>query len=212
MSISKQIVTLALVFMMSVHSRSIAQSYVGGSGFVNAGYMWTPSLSSTLQSAAGNSVNFQKGYALIGGELNYRDGNAVVELSGYFGTQEGQPSNGQIIEPFLWKTSAGLGWIVTKNKFLFVYPLIGLGTLESSLIYHRSTDSDVRAVTRSVSVDCSVQADYFLNSLIREEGFFSAAIVSLRLNYTKGLSDHELQGISVTVCVGGIAFMKRKKQ
>ena len=172
--------------------------------------MWTPALSSSLQPSTGRSVNFLKGFPIIGTEFNYRDGNSIIALSGYFGTQEAQLSDGLLIEPFIWKANGGFGWIVIKNKSLFVYPLAGFGLLESSLTYHTTTDSDVRAIIRSASVDCSIHADYFLNQSIKEERFFSVAMVSLRLGYTKGLSARELQGLSLTVSFGGIAFMKHK--
>jgi hypothetical protein len=202
--------SLFLFLIESATLTTVAQSYVGGSATVNAGYMWTPALSSSLQSSTGHSVNFLKGFPVIGTEFNYRNGNSIIALSGYFGTQEAQLPDGLFVEPFIWKANGGFGWIVVKNKSLFVYPVVGIGLLESSLTYHTTTNSDVRAIIRSASVDCGIHADYFLNQPGKEESFFSVAIVSLRLGYTKGLSARELQGLSLTVSFGGIAFMKHK--
>jgi len=204
---------IAGVLIASMLLPSVAcsgQSYVGVSGMVNAGYMWTPALSSSLRSLVGGSVDFQKGYSIIGAEMNYRNGSSVIFISGYIGTQEATLNNSRLIEPFIWKAHGGFGWVVLKTKSLSIYPVFGSGIFESSLIYHNKTDPDLRTVTRSASIDVGIHSDYLIAQTSDEGGYFSATTVGIRVGFTKGLSARELQGFYVKVSFGGLAFLKHK--
>lgn len=205
------IISIVMVSMLTVPLGTMAQSYVGGSGMVNAGYMWTPASSSSLRSFTGKSAGLPKGYATIGTEINYRNGSSVVVISACLGMHKGILTDGKFIEPIMWKTSGGFGRMIFRSNSLFVYPVLEIGVLESSLIYHNNSDSDIREVNRSFSLGCNLHTDYFLNHDDKAEGFFSVTMVSVRLGYTNGLSAHELNGFHLAISLGGLSFLKHKQ-
>jgi len=176
---------------------------------VNAGYMWNPALASSLHSLTGNSLDFHKGYVVIGAEINYRNGKKVFTLSGYIGTQEAKHTGDKFVEPFMWKTHAGFGWIIFNHKSLFVYPAVSVGAMETSLTYHSTGDSEIHTLMRAPSMEISIHSDYFLDK-IRSYDFLTVAMVGLRAGYTRGLSSSPVPGWSVTISFGGLAFMKNK--
>jgi len=195
------------ILLLSLASRAVGQSYVGGAGMVNAGFMWSPALASSLHSLTGNTLQFRKTYAIIGAEMNYRNEKMVLALSGYIGAQEAKPVNDKFAEPFIWKGHGSFGWIIFGRKSLFIYPAAGIGVMESSLTYHTITDSRVHILMRSPSMDISIHSDYFLDK-IRSKDFINVSMVGLRVGYTRSLSSSPLPGWSITLSFGGLAFMK----
>lgn len=204
----KTLVTICIL-LLSLSSRAVGQSYVGCAGMVNAGYTWSPALASSLHSLTGNTLQFRKGYAVIGAEINYRNDKTVLALSGYIGTQEGKPVDDEFAEPFMWKAHVSLGRVIFSRKSLFIYPALGVGTMESSLTYHTITDSRVHIILRAPSVDASIHFDYFLDK-IRGNDFINVPMVSLRIGYTRSMSLSPLPGWNMTLSFGGLAFMKNK--
>jgi len=178
---------------------------------INAGYMWSPALASSLHSLTSNSLDFHKGYAVIGAEINYRNDKTVFALSGYVGSQEAKHTGDRFIEPFMWKSHASFGWIIFSRKSLFIYPVVGAGLMETSLTYHTTGDPEFHILMRAPSMEISIHSDYFLDK-IRSTDFLSVAMVSLRAGYTRGLSSSPLPGWTVTLSFGGLAFMKNKSE
>jgi len=178
---------------------------------INAGYMWSPTLASSLHSLTGNSLDFRKDYIVVGAEINYRNEKAVFALSGYIGTQEARRSMDRLIEPFMLKTHASFGWIIFSRKSLFIYPVAGAGIMETSLTYHTTGNPEAHILMRAASMEISIHSDYFFNK-IRSNDLINVAMVSLRAGYTRGLSSSPLPGWSITLSVGGLAFMKDKSE
>ncbi|HZY81000.1 MAG TPA: hypothetical protein VFE50_15865 [Cyclobacteriaceae bacterium] len=198
-----------LISLFGITRQSTGQSYVGGAGMVNAGYMYTPGLSSSLNSIPATSANFKNGYATIGAEINYRRDKNVIVLSGYIGTQEAQFLHDQYLEPFISKAHVGFGRMVYQSKSISIYPVLAAGAIQSSLIYHRAQDSDPHSVMTSPSMAIGVHFDYLLNHETINESYFNAAMISIRAGYTTGFSSARLQGWTLTVSFGGIAFLKK---
>lgn len=197
------------ILLLSLSSRAAGQSYVGGAGMINAGYMWSPALASSLHSSTGNTLQFHKGYVVIGAEINYRNDKTVLAVSGYIGTQKAKPVDDKFAEPFMWKAHVSFGHVIFRQKSLFIYPAVGVGAMESSLTYHTVTDSRVHIIIRAPSMDVSIHSDYFLDK-IRGNDFINVVMVSLRIGYTRSISSSPLPGWSMTLSFGGLAFMKNK--
>jgi hypothetical protein len=201
-------INLGLIF--GIVFQSAGQSYVGAAGMVNAGYLAMPVLSSSLNSLPGNSIHFRGGYMLFGGEINYRYERLVGVGSAYIGVKEGKYFGSQLIEPLMWKTHGGVGWIVYQGHSIFVYPVIGGGAIQSSLIYHTRSESQTHSQRTAPSMDISLHFDWVLNDDPHSEDFYNTAMISVRFGYTRSLSLSELQGWAVTVSAGGLAFLKHK--
>lgn len=202
---------VALLLLLVTVLQSAAQSYVGGAGMVNAGYMYAPAISSSLSSTLGNSFKFQKGFTVIGAEMNYRNHPLVLVASAYVGTSEARSFDGKVIEPFIWKAHGGVGRIIYQGNALSMYPVVGLGTIQSSLTYHSNSNPDINNVMTSPSVDCSLHLDYLLNGHVATNNFFQATMLSARVGYTHGLARNKLQGWNITISFGGIAFLRNKE-
>jgi len=109
------------------------------------------------------------------------------------------------------KTHASFGWIIFSRKSIFIYPVAGAGIMETSLTYHTTGNPEAHILMRAASMEISIHSDYFFNK-IRSNDLINVAMVSLRAGYTRGLSSSPLPGWSITLSVGGLAFMKDKSE
>jgi hypothetical protein len=191
---------------------AMAQDFSGGVGMVNAGFISTPRLRSSMKRDAADSVRFGNKYTMIGVELYYRNGKAIVSLSGDLGLQASQASGEKLLEPSLWIAHAGFGWVVSGNSTFCIYPSVGLGFSGSSITEHtRHTDTHIEIMKKTTpSVDVSFHFDYMLLDP-SNDNFCNGVVVGIKTGYNIGvISPSQFQGWYLTVSVGGLAFMTKK--
>jgi hypothetical protein len=225
-NLKKILAAIAVVFTGSV-SVAVGQSYVGCAGVVNAGYVWTPALSSSFRPFTQDSLQYKNGFTLVGADFSYRNGKARVVFSGYLGFQEAEQLPRKIVEPFFWKSHAAFGWTIYTNKSFSLYPQIGAGATGTSLNWYGDSMSDLQTASAvAPSIDLSFHIEYLLLDIAEEESVHNASVFSINAGYTRGLATmkwngrseeqnhkitpHQLQGWYVTISVGGFAYIKNR--
>lgn len=210
-SISALVVTSVLLL---ISHRGVAQHLSGVVGMVNAGLTSAYHPVSPTETGVTDSIRFGNMYTLVGAEGYYRNGNAVIFLSGHLGVQEAQPNRDKFLEQFLWRAHAGFGWLLTSKSKFSIYPAVGLGVSELSLTEHsKHADSHVDIIkTTTPSADLSLHCDYLLLDPGPNETIVNGVALGVKIGYNFSIASvGQLQGWYFTICVGGLAFMRNNR-
>jgi len=212
-SLSKLLLLIATSLAVLFSSQGVAQRLSGAVGMVNAGFTSTH-VAPTSDGEIADSIRFGNSYKTVGAEGYYRNGKAIIFLSGSLGFQAPIFRRDNLLEPFLWRAHAGFGWLLSDKSNLSIYPAVGLGVSELSITEHdKHIDTHIEiAKTRTLSADLSLHGDY----LILDSGSGDTSVNGIALGAKIGynfsvLSPRQLQGWYLTVSVGGLAFLRKNR-
>jgi len=206
-------IALILVLAMVQAAGGHAQRLTGGAGMVNAGFISTRYKDNSLQEYLPDSIRFGRGYTLIGAEGYYRNGKAIVSISGYLGIQGYQLSGEKMFERSLWTTHVGFGWILNRNANFSIYPSVSFGATGISLTEYRQHPSKEIQISQIVipSAGFSFHFDYLILQSAVDRDAISGIVLGLKTGYRVGSSaPSQFQGWYATIAVGGLAFMNKK--
>lgn len=200
------VATLAVIIGFS-------QRLTGSAGMVNAGFLSTRYSDGSVQESLPDSIQFGRGYTLIGAEGYYRNDHAILSLSAYMGIQGYQPSGEKLFERSLWTAHIGFGWIINRQNNLCIYPSVGLGATTISLTEYRQDPYDELRINHTVipTVDISLHFDCLLLQGYSDTDAVNGVVLGLKTGYTAGTSSPaQIGGWYATISVGGLAFLKKK--
>lgn len=213
-SSSNKLIPMAVVAMMFFSSRGLAQHLSGVVGLVNTGYSSTHYMRTSGETEGTDSIHLGSGFTLLGVEGYYRNGRAIISISGNLGTQEAHKRGDKFLEPFLWETHASFGWLLSENSKVCIYPAVGLGARGLSVIEHRLRDDthiDVMKTTKP-SADLSFHCDYLIVDPGTDGKIVNGIALGAKIGYNFSvISPASLHGWYFTISVGGLAFMRNDR-
>lgn len=217
---------LIILLILSLAVQVNAQYFSGIGATVNAGYWRVPGAERSMSGLVSDSLSFLKGFTTVGIDVFYFRKHSVVTGSAYMGFQSKQLFKGNIVEPFMWSTHAGFGWIVSRTRNWQTYPAIGLGATGLDLITYEKTSyrtvKEFRTVAPSIDLSCTVSC--LLSSHVGDQGE-EGIVFSVKVGYLRALSDatwklpsesfhhirpSQLQGWQFAVSVGGLGSFRRR--
>lgn len=210
-SLNKVVMLIAISTVLT--TAAVGQQVSGFAGMVNAGVISTKHFASSVENLYPDSIRFGNGYTIIGADIYYRNGRAILSVSGYMGLQGSLDYGDKILERSLWMTHAGLGYVLWSNEKVTFYPSVTFGVTSLSLTEHRQhSATHVEMVNKTIpSADFSLHFDYLMTDASRDDQFVDGIILGIQSGYNYGISSTTpFQGWYLTVSVGGLAFMKKK--
>lgn len=213
-SLNKILILIAISLFLLSSSQGVAQHLSGAVGMVNVGLISTNHLRSSAEAEVADSIQFGNMYTLVGAEGYYRNGKAIISLSGYLGIQAAQFKGDKLLEPFFWTAHAGFGWLLTNKSNVCVYPAAGLGVSELSITEHsRYPVSHVEiAKTKKPTADLSLHCDYLILDPGSNGVIVNGIALGAKIGYNFSItSPSQLHGWYFTVSVGGLAFMRKNR-
>lgn len=211
--LSVRLVFFALVIMFST-KHGFAQHLSGVVGMFNAGFSSTHNGSTSIEQEISDSISLRSGYTLVGAEGYYRNGNAIFFVSGNLGVQGAQIRDDRFLEPFMWTTHGGFGWLLSRNLNLCVYPAFGLGVSGLSITEHSqrsNAHTQIMRITKATA-ELSLHCDYLLIEPSSNDTIVNGIALGAKVGYNFGLSSPAaLHGWYFTISVGGLAFMRKDR-
>jgi hypothetical protein len=187
-------ILLYLVVLVMLVTNINAQK--GGAAFFKTGYLYAPGSAKIFNAIDGGSnTGFTNNYMIVGLELYYRTGKAILSWEGYTAQQVSSTIGGSPnAEPFLGASQLRFGWVVNDKKRSVVYPSIGLGSAATILAtYPRNNEKNFKTSNQFLltpSIDIGINKDIFIDKIVPGSKKYGGMIVGLRAGYRTSVNSN----------------------